>query len=88
LTPFDTYDQAIALSNRLPYGLGAYVHAREFETLHRAVHDLEAGNVICNGWRVTYPETPFGGHKESGMFSEGGIEGLRAFQNIKYASMT
>jgi succinate-semialdehyde dehydrogenase/glutarate-semialdehyde dehydrogenase len=88
LTLFDTYDQAIALSNRLPYGLGAYVHAREFETLHRAVNDLEAGNIICNGWRVTYPETPFGGHKESGMFSEGGIEGIRAFQNVKYASLS
>ncbi|SAL55233.1 succinate semialdehyde dehydrogenase [Caballeronia turbans] len=88
LTPFDTYDEAIALANRLPYGLGAYVHAREFETLHRAVNDLEAGNVICNGWRVTYPETPFGGHKESGMYSEGGIEGLRAFQNVKYASFS
>ncbi|CAN7790777.1 NAD-dependent succinate-semialdehyde dehydrogenase [Paraburkholderia hospita] len=86
LTPFDTYEEAITLANRLPYGLGAYVHARDFETLHRATNDLEAGNVICNGWRVTYPETPFGGHKESGMFSEGGIEGLRAFQNVKYAS--
>ena len=88
LTPFDTYEEAIALANRLPYGLGAYVHARDFETLHRATNDIEAGNVICNGWRVTYPETPFGGHKESGMFSEGGIEGLRAFQNVKYASLS
>ncbi|OUL94276.1 NAD-dependent succinate-semialdehyde dehydrogenase [Paraburkholderia hospita] len=88
LTPFDTYEEAIILANRLPYGLGAYVHARDFETLHRATDDLEAGNVICNGWRVTYPETPFGGYKESGMFSEGGIEGLRAFQNVKYASLS
>ncbi|ACC75863.1 Aldehyde Dehydrogenase (plasmid) [Paraburkholderia phymatum STM815] len=88
LTPFDEYEQAIALSNRLPYGLGAYVHAPDFATLHRATNDLEAGNVICNGWRATYPETPFGGHKESGMFSEGGIEGLRAFQNVKYASFS
>lgn len=88
LTPFDVYEEGIALANRLPYGLGAYVHARDFETLHRATNDLEAGNVICNGWRVTYPETPFGGHKESGMFSEGGTEGLRAFQNVKYASLS
>ncbi|MFM0529899.1 NAD-dependent succinate-semialdehyde dehydrogenase [Paraburkholderia strydomiana] len=88
LTPFDTYEEAIALANRLPYGLSAFVHARDFETLHRATNDLEAGNVICNGWRVTYPETPFGGHKESGMLCEGGIEGLRAFQNVKYASFS
>jgi succinate-semialdehyde dehydrogenase/glutarate-semialdehyde dehydrogenase len=88
LTPFDTYEEAMTLANRLPYGLSAFVHARDFETLHRATNDLEAGNVICNGWRVTYPETPFGGHKESGLLSEGGIEGLRAFQNVKYAVLS
>jgi succinate-semialdehyde dehydrogenase / glutarate-semialdehyde dehydrogenase len=46
LTPFDSYDEGVTLANRLPYGLSAYVHARDFETLHRATDDLEAGNVI------------------------------------------
>lgn len=87
ITPFTTYDEAIALANRLPYGLGAFVHSPDLKTVTRAVSDIEAGNVICNRWKVTYPETPFGGHKESGMFSEGGVEGLRAFQNVKYASI-
>lgn len=88
LSPFDTYEEAIRLANRLPYGLSAYVHSPDVKTVTRAVGDIEAGNVICNGWRVTYPETPFGGHKESGMSGEGGIEGLRAFQNVKYASIS
>lgn len=88
LSPFDTYEEAIGLANRLPYGLSAYVHSHDVKTVTRAVGDIEAGNVICNGWRVTYPETPFGGHKESGMLGEGGIEGLRAFQNVKYASIS
>lgn len=88
ITPFDTYEEAVALANRLPYGLSAFVHCNDVKTVNRAVADLQAGNVICNGWRVTYPETPFGGHKESGMFAEGGIEGLKAFQNVKYASIS
>lgn len=88
LTAFDTYEEGIRQANRLPYGLSAFVHCNDVKTVNRAVADIDAGNVICNGWRVTYPETPFGGHKESGMFGEGGIEGLRAFQNVKYASIS
>ena len=32
------------------------------------------------------PETPFGGVKESGHGSEGGIEGLGAYLNTKFIS--
>ncbi|MDO9439172.1 NAD-dependent succinate-semialdehyde dehydrogenase [Hydrogenophaga sp.] len=88
LTPFDTYEDAIALANRLPLGLASYVHTRNVHTANRAIDDLEAGNVIVNGWRATIPETPFGGVKESGLMSEGGTEGLRAFQNVKHASIS
>ena len=83
--PFDSYEEAIALANRLPFALAAYVQCRDVHTVNRAVDDIEAGSVICNGWRVSLPETPFGGHKESGLFAEGGSEGLQAFQNVKYA---
>ncbi|MFY0064802.1 aldehyde dehydrogenase family protein, partial [Acinetobacter baumannii] len=30
--------------------------------------------------------TPFGGYKDSGIGSEGGIEGLQEFQTVKYVS--
>ena len=83
--PFDTYDEAIALANRLPFALAAYVQSSNVHTINRAIEDVEAGSVICNGWRVSLPETPFGGHKDSGLFAEGGIEGIQAFQNVKYA---
>jgi succinate-semialdehyde dehydrogenase/glutarate-semialdehyde dehydrogenase len=88
LTPFDTYEEVIQLANRLPFGLASYVHTRDVHIMNRAVDDLEAGNVVGNGWRATMPETPFGGVKDSGLFSEGGIEGLRAFQNVKYAAIS
>jgi len=82
---FDSYEEAIALANRLPFALAAYVQSNDVRTINRAIDDVEAGSVICNGWRVSLPETPFGGHKDSGLFAEGGIEGIQAFQNVKYA---
>ena len=35
---------------------------------------------------LTGPETPFGGIKESGHGSEGGIEGLDGYLNTKYVA--
>lgn len=85
--PFDSYDEAIALANRLPMALASFVHSPDGRTVNRAIDDIEAGSVICNSWRVSLPETPFGGMKESGLATEGGIEGLQAFQNVKFAYM-
>lgn len=85
IAPFDDYDQAIALANRLPFALAAYVWSGRVDVINRAVNDIQAGSVIANGWRVSLPETPFGGQKESGLFAEGGMEGLAAFQQTKYA---
>lgn len=82
---FDSYDEAISLANRLPMALASFVHSPDVRTINRAIDDIEAGSVICNAWRVSLPETPFGGMKESGLASEGGIEGLQAFQNVKFA---
>ena len=46
----------------------------------------KSGNVIINHWQASLPETPFGGVKDSGQGREGGIEGLEAFQTVKYVS--
>jgi succinate-semialdehyde dehydrogenase/glutarate-semialdehyde dehydrogenase len=47
---------------------------------------IQSGNVIVNHWQASLPETPFGGYKDSGIGSEGGIEGLQEFQTVKYVS--
>jgi succinate-semialdehyde dehydrogenase / glutarate-semialdehyde dehydrogenase len=83
MTPFDDLGDALTIANRLPFGLAAYVMTNNIQTAQRCTSQIQAGNVIVNAWRATLPETPFGGHKESGLASEGGIEGLLAFQNIK-----
>jgi succinate-semialdehyde dehydrogenase/glutarate-semialdehyde dehydrogenase len=50
------------------------------------VDRIEAGTVSVNSWQASLPETPFGGIHESGVGSEGGVEGLWAFQRIKYVN--
>lgn len=88
IASFASFDEVIARANRLPYGLASYVMTNRTATALAATEALEAGNIIVNHWTVSSAETPFGGVKESGIGSEGGTEGLRAFQNVKFVSLT
>ncbi|WP_455153257.1 NAD-dependent succinate-semialdehyde dehydrogenase [Bradyrhizobium cenepequi] len=85
-TAFDSAEEAIRLCNRLPFGLASYVMTNDMRKAGAMIDGIEAGNVIVNHWQASLPETPFGGYKDSGVGSEGGVEGLQAFQNIKYVS--
>jgi succinate-semialdehyde dehydrogenase/glutarate-semialdehyde dehydrogenase len=42
--------------------------------------------VGVNHMMISTPETPFGGVNESGYGSESGMEGLEAFQRVKFVS--
>ena len=44
--------------------------------------------VSINAFGLALPETPFGGIKDSGHGSEGGMEGLDAYFNTKFISQT
>lgn len=83
ISPFDTLDDAIAEANRLPFGLAAYACTHHLQQAHRLAHEIDSGVVCVNEWQASLPETPFGGHKDSGLGSEGGIEGLQEFLRIK-----
>lgn len=85
-TPFRTFDDVVALANRLPFGLAAYAMTNDLSRARAISAAIESGNVVVNHWQVSLPETPFGGYKDSGVGSEGGIEGLTAFQNTKFVS--
>ncbi|MWA07034.1 aldehyde dehydrogenase family protein [Actinomadura sp. LD22] len=85
-TPYTDLDAAIRSANRLPFGLAAYVWSTDLRSVRRITDELDAGSVSVNHWQASLPETPFGGFGESGLGSEGGVEGLRAFQRIKYVS--
>jgi succinate-semialdehyde dehydrogenase/glutarate-semialdehyde dehydrogenase len=81
---FDSYAEVVAQANRLPYGLAAYAWTQSARTMADIGDDVEAGMIGINFVGLTGPETPFGGVKESGHGSEGGIEGLEAYFHHKY----
>lgn len=83
---FTQFDEVVAQANRLPYGLAAYAYTRSARTSADIGDALEAGMIGINFSVLTGPETPFGGVKESGHGSEGGIEGLEAYHVTKYVA--
>ncbi|ADP16505.1 succinate-semialdehyde dehydrogenase [NADP+] 1 [Achromobacter xylosoxidans A8] len=86
VSPFRDLDEGLALANRLPFGLAAYVFTRDAGIARTATERIESGVVCVNHCQASLPETPFGGFKDSGLGKEGGIEGLQEFMQIKYVS--
>jgi succinate-semialdehyde dehydrogenase / glutarate-semialdehyde dehydrogenase len=81
---FTSFDEVVTQANRLPYGLAAYAWTQSARTMADIGDAIEAGMIGINFVGLTGPETPFGGIKESGHGSEGGIEGLEAYHVTKY----
>ncbi|HYD07144.1 MAG TPA: NAD-dependent succinate-semialdehyde dehydrogenase [Reyranella sp.] len=86
IVPFKTFDEVIERANSLEYGLASYVFTGSTATANAVGDAIQAGMVGINSVAVSTPETPFGGVKESGYGSEGGIEGLEAYMNTKFIS--
>jgi len=79
MSAFSKYDDAIAEANRLPYGLAAYAYTKSAKTMADVGQDVESGMVSINHHGLALPELPFGGVKDSGYGSEGGVEALEAY---------
>lgn len=86
IVSFRTLDDAITEANRLPYGLAAYGYTKSLHTASELGGRLQAGVVSINHNGVAIPETPFGGIKDSGYGSEGGIEAVEAYLNTKFVT--
>lgn len=79
----DDIDTAIAEANALPFGLASYAFTQNMKIAYRLSKEINSGVVCINELQASLPETPFGGFKDSGLGSEGGIEGLREFVKTK-----
>jgi acyl-CoA reductase-like NAD-dependent aldehyde dehydrogenase len=83
VTPFDDVDDLVAKANATRFGLFAGVWTQNLRLAHDVAARLEAGMVSVNEYPVTFPQTPFGGWKLSGLGHEQGIEAVRSYTRLK-----
>ena len=86
ISPFEGFDDVVKEANRLPYGLAAYAYTRSAKTAQAVAAAVETGMISINHHGLALPEVPFGGVKDSGYGSEGGLEAIEGYLNTKFIS--
>ncbi|MBP2479380.1 succinate-semialdehyde dehydrogenase/glutarate-semialdehyde dehydrogenase [Crossiella equi] len=79
----ETEEEAVAIANDSPFGLGASVWGTDQERLLRVADRIESGMVYLNSAGGSQADLPFGGIKRSGMGRELGPAGIEEFMNQK-----
>jgi succinate-semialdehyde dehydrogenase / glutarate-semialdehyde dehydrogenase len=81
--PAKNEDEAIAIANDSPFGLGGSVYSSDIDRARRVASRVETGMVFINYPDVSAPDLPFGGIKRSGYGKELSNLGLEEFVNKK-----
>jgi succinate-semialdehyde dehydrogenase/glutarate-semialdehyde dehydrogenase len=76
-------EEAVALANQTPFGLGSYLMTTDKAQAERVANLIEAGMVYVNLVGADGAELPFGGFKRSGFGRELGRFGADEFVNKK-----
>ncbi len=76
-------DEAMALANAGPYGLGASVWTEDLDTARRCAEEFRSGMVWVNMHLRVPVEAPFGGIGDSGLGRENGTESLDSYLEWK-----
>jgi len=83
ITTFKNEDEAVALSNNSPFGLGVTIFTEDFEIASRLIPKLDEGAVFVNELVKSDQRLPFGGTKNSGYGRELSQDGIQEFVNKK-----
>ena len=81
--PFDSEEEAIRIANDSKYGLAAGIWTQDSARAIRLADQIQAGTVYINNYFGSAAHSPVGGYKQSGYGRENGIEGMKAFLQIK-----
>ena len=81
--PFEALEQVVTLANDTVYGLAAGIWTKDYKKAWQVAKAMKAGTVWINTYKQLSISAPFGGYKESGLGREKGVQGLRAYQQIK-----
>ena len=76
-------NDVVARANALKTGLGASVWSKDLVRAEQMARNLSSGSVWVNSHFDVAPDVPFGGHKESGIGMEWGLEGFKHFTNSR-----
>nr|WP_047167506.1 aldehyde dehydrogenase family protein [Sphingomonas sp. Y57] len=87
LLKFAHVDEAIARANDTIFGLAASVWSADVEQATAIASQLEAGTVWVNEVQNLSPFAVFGGHKQSGLGAENGLEGVLEYTNPQTISI-
>ena len=81
LLKFDDIDEAVDRANASDYGLGGSVWSADADKALAVALRLQSGTVWVNETQHLTPLASFGGHKQSGVGVENGLEGLAEYTN-------
>jgi acyl-CoA reductase-like NAD-dependent aldehyde dehydrogenase len=81
--PFDAEEEAVAIANSLPFGLGAGIWTRDVNRAHRVADAVRAGIIYVNDYHRIDPASPWGGFGLSGYGRENGFEAVQMFTDVK-----
>jgi aldehyde dehydrogenase (NAD+) len=81
---WSSIDDLVATINDSEYGLFAVLWCQDITDALDTAKRLQVGSVMINDWFGELPMAPHGGHKQSGVGREEGLEAVHGYTQVKH----